>query len=165
MPRFATFQRLSPALTPDLRRGLYARLGTIDTPDDHPQVPAEFVYVRLDDGSVLHGQQADRVDLFAELGFRDLGQRLQGRHTVAFEIGTPGLVGQVIAVALPNAEPILINDRTLALADLSRADVVAILVEALAVVGRANARRDPDQLAADPHAGIERVFEGIRLVG
>ena len=164
MPRFATFQRLSPALTPDLRRGFYARLGTIDTPDGDPQIPAEFVYVGLDDGVVLRGQHADRTDLFALLGFGDLGQRLTDRHTVAFEIGTPGLVGQVIGITLPSAEPILINDRTLALAGLSRADVVAILVEALAVVGRANARRDPDQLAADPHAGIERVFEGIRLV-
>lgn len=164
MPHFATFQRLSPALTPDLRRGFYARLGTIETSEPAPHVPAEFVYVGLDDGQVLRGDRTDRADLFALLGFGDLGQRLTDRHTVAFEIGTPGLVGQVVGITLPSAEPILINDRTLALAGLSRADVVAILVEALAVVGRANARRDPDQLAADPHAGIERVFEGIRVV-
>jgi hypothetical protein len=162
MLRFAVFRILSPLLHEDLARGYYARTGIVSTADE--VAPAKgTTYVDLDSGRVIVGGRAvPAPDLFTALRFR-VPADLQGRHTVAFRIGMAGLVSRVLAAVLPNSDPFVINDETLVLSNLSRGDIVTILVEALAVLGEINARRDPAVLAGDDGVGIERVFTGLTI--
>lgn len=159
----ALFQKLSPLLMPDLSRGYYALTGTAETDAAGAAPDADRLAVDLVTGAVHSGDAPPR-DLFQILGFEAAGARLTGQHTVAFEIGTPGLVGRVVGIVLPDTDPITVNDRTLAIAGLTRAQVVALLVEGLAVVGQINARRSPDMLAADDNVGFSRIFAAIQVL-
>lgn len=162
MERYVVFERLSRGLIPSLAAGHYALIGTSDGHHGIARPNADTVWIDRESGRVHRLAQPDD-DLPAVLGYGLRLDDIDSPRGVVFKIGVPGLFARAVALALPGEPVATVGDDGMRFDALSRRDVIGLLTESLALIGRVNARRDLDSLVDDPRAGIDAVILDIRL--
>lgn len=163
MARFAIFEKLSADLSPDLAAGHYAFMDTSAGSSGQPRPAGDTLWIDTQTG-IVHAPDGRSADLLHGLGYNLSADDLAEPKTLAFRIGVPGLFARAVTAALTKDASQVVDDDGLQFAALTLAEVIAVLVEALAILGRINARRPIETILGDTYTGIDAVILGIRIV-
>ncbi len=163
MSRYAIFEKLSGSLTGDLRAGHYALTGDSDGSAGQPRPQDDSLWIDRRKG-LVHAPDGNSADLLRDLGYGIGADDFQEPRDAVLRIGIPGLFARAVATVLPERPSEIVEHDSMRFAALSLQDVVALLIEALALLGRLNARRSLDTLTADAASGITAVILEIRLI-